>query len=466
MRTSFISLLVLAALPLAHGGNDSPHYVAHEWGTFTSVQGSDGRPLAWNPFVVADLPGFVLDRNHPSRNDAVQGLAALSLLGGKDSSAWLQRLETPVIYFYSDDAQTVDVKVDFPNGLLTEWFPQVTSFGPVGNLTALLAASAESHLRWDDLKIFAAADSRQPALLGCLPVEANPSHYYPARKTGANLVEAGQPFAMEPRLQRDRFLFYRGAGSFEAPLRAGASRDGVDLVNGGAEPLGPLVVVRVEKDRINFQAVDPLLPGAHQHIQLAHTPPSEPSTAAFAKLTELLQADLTGAGLRADEASAMIATWRDDWLHDQGLRVLYLLPRPWTDRILPIRFDPPPSELVRVMVGRADIFDPQTEDTVRTLVQAYARGEHQTAFAGLADLDLGRMLEPAITRAGTMLLNESVLAGGNSPSRIPVLDGTPEAIRAWWTQMNELKAGLRTQVTAQKVASLPASTAETATVAK
>jgi hypothetical protein len=37
-------------------------YVAHEWGTFTSVQGADGAQMLWNPFNALELPRFVYDR--------------------------------------------------------------------------------------------------------------------------------------------------------------------------------------------------------------------------------------------------------------------------------------------------------------------------------------------------------------------------------------------------------------------
>src|SRR6266536_3487733 len=36
------------------------HFVAHEWGTFTSVSTADGRPQLWNPLVgPSELPSFV-----------------------------------------------------------------------------------------------------------------------------------------------------------------------------------------------------------------------------------------------------------------------------------------------------------------------------------------------------------------------------------------------------------------------
>jgi len=65
MKTKlFPVVLVTVALQLhALGGEPRENYVAHEWGTFTSVQGADGIQLEWNPLVTSELPGFVYDRN-------------------------------------------------------------------------------------------------------------------------------------------------------------------------------------------------------------------------------------------------------------------------------------------------------------------------------------------------------------------------------------------------------------------
>jgi hypothetical protein len=54
------------------------------------------------------------------------------------------------------------------------------------------------------------------------------------------------------------------------------------------------------------------------------------------------------------EAQAMIATWRSTW-SEPGLRVLYVVPRRLTDEVLPLAITPPPSALVRVLVGRTEV---------------------------------------------------------------------------------------------------------------
>ena len=94
-KQCFLSL-VTGSLCFAGLSSAAPHYVAHEWGTFTSVQGADGEQMSWNPLSVADLPTFVYDwaKSGPSGEQSVR-----RLIGSKSAFQTLQRMETPVIYF-------------------------------------------------------------------------------------------------------------------------------------------------------------------------------------------------------------------------------------------------------------------------------------------------------------------------------------------------------------------------------
>ena len=107
------------ALTFAAAGD----YVAHEWGTFTSLQGANGDLILWKPLETSVLPGFVYNSEKAGLNRMVKGL-------GKGSMLTLQRMETPVIYFYTKTEQTIDVQVKFPKGLVTEWYPQAKQVGP------------------------------------------------------------------------------------------------------------------------------------------------------------------------------------------------------------------------------------------------------------------------------------------------------------------------------------------------
>src|SRR5437762_11580770 len=96
---------VAAAVALLIAARPAPSYVAHEWGTFTSVQGGDGVLLDWRPLESSHLPKFVYDWTHAGLNRQPAG----KLAPRKAAMVTLQRMETPVIYFYSSKEQSVDV---------------------------------------------------------------------------------------------------------------------------------------------------------------------------------------------------------------------------------------------------------------------------------------------------------------------------------------------------------------------
>src|SRR5216684_7863384 len=77
------------------GPAQNPGLVAHEWGTFTSVQGADGALLDWKPLETSRLPGFVYDWTHPGLNRVLTGNGYGGF--GKGSIIARQRMETPVI---------------------------------------------------------------------------------------------------------------------------------------------------------------------------------------------------------------------------------------------------------------------------------------------------------------------------------------------------------------------------------
>src|SRR5688572_5239126 len=101
------------------------HFIVHEWGTFTSFSGSDAVKLEFRPLVDVDLPRFVLDRG---RQEGIPN----PLL--KSNYRVFQRMETPVTYFYSDREREARVKVGFPQGLLTEFYPPVERQLPKFNI--------------------------------------------------------------------------------------------------------------------------------------------------------------------------------------------------------------------------------------------------------------------------------------------------------------------------------------------
>ena len=390
MKTKLIGLfLTVLNLHFAAASRAGEDYVAHEWGTFTSVQGADGVQLEWNPLSVSELPSFVHSRGK-------------SVVAGTKSMATLQRMETPVIYFYSGQERSVDVTVNFPQGIMTEWYPQVRQ-KPATDPKAP-ALIGRSVLRWDQVRVLPWAENR--ALAATLPGDTSGSHYYAARDTDADLLRV---LADEPpprtgtQTQWEKFLFYRGVGSFRAPLTVtlGGDGDEVQLRNAGAEPLSHLFIYTVQQGRGKFLQVDRLDAGESKAVKLADEKQLLPLSELRLRLAAQMQTALVQEGLYAREAAAMVQTWDDSWFAEPGLRVLYTLPRAWTDRILPLALEPAPREVARVMVGRAEMITPPMEWALMKQVVRYSDRDERTrasAVTGARAIGLGRFLEPATRR--------------------------------------------------------------------
>jgi len=97
-----------------------------------------------------------------------------------------------------------------------------------------------------------------------------------------------------------------------------------------------------------------------------------------------------------------VNTWKDSWFEEDGLRVLYILPRAWTDQTLPITMNPAPRELVRVMVGRAEIIPPDQQERIRDAITRAADAESDAVASNEAKEEfrkLGRFAEPALSLA-------------------------------------------------------------------
>ncbi len=84
----------------------------------------------------------------------------------------------------------------------------------------------------------------------------------------------------------------------------------------------------------------------------------------------------------------MVETWRDSWFED-GLRLLYIVPRSSIDEVLPLEITPAPANTARVFVGRIEIITPAIVAEVKAGVLARDR-------APIAKY--GRFLKPILSR--------------------------------------------------------------------
>jgi hypothetical protein len=350
----------------------------HEWGTFTSVAGADGASIEWRPLAgPSDLPSFVYtDTGAPKGlRYGSQPCAVCKHFGCpgtccktgeakcfcKVCTTASVRMETPVLYFYANQEMKVAVKVAFPQGRITEWYPQ--------------ARSADKGIDWGAIRVL-------PGAKEDFPREASESHYSPARETDASPIRVCS--AQGGTSELEKFLFYRGVGTFPLPVTARLEGDAVVVQNA---PEGDLILFENRGGKVGCSVATgrgriqrPALNGSVDDVCSA------------------LKERLAKAGLYEKEAAAMIKTWRSSWF-EEGLRLFHLLPRPTTDAILPLTLDPAPDALVRVMVGRMEFITPEHEELISGLLKKL--GDDSIEVRDRAERELlrqGRFAEPAMRR--------------------------------------------------------------------
>lgn len=345
-----LSVFALTGAAAPRAAQTQPQNVtAHEWGTFTTVAGEDGQSMTWVPLGgPTDLPCFV--EHYKNRlfkvlaNDA-EAPTPIDYDTARSSLMGKVRMETPVLYFYSKSDAAVSVRVRFPQGLLTEWYPTATATQPNVLPRVLDDPSVMGGLDWPYVQI---TPSRAPTL----PMGTGPSHYYAARETDA------APISVNGR--DEKFLFYRGVAGFSAPISAVLAGDGsVRVTNLGHEPIPNVVLFENHAGLIRYRSA-----GA---LKSAITLDKPAASSDLATLRSDLVTMLVRAGLYEKEAQAMVDTWRDSWF-EEGTRVFYVLPRASVDAILPLTITPAPAAIARAFVGRMELITPESLVQVQTAI--------------------------------------------------------------------------------------------------
>jgi hypothetical protein len=324
---------------------------AHEWGTFTSIAGRDGHAANWFPLTGStDLPAFVEHFQTPNFKGGLRGTV---------------RMETPVLYFYTNHTTTLSVHVSFAQGLITEWYPHANLVEPIGlqNQTLLAAyykdwnrrqKQPDSSISWDSVTL-------EPSSSSNLPREDRENHYYAARQTSSTPLriktQAGD--------QTEKFLFYRGVASFSVPVSVNLAGDGKILAEKlNAQEIPAMLLFERRGDKLGFRIADA------SASQAALDPPELNATMDSLKLA--VEDMLIAQGLYQDEAQAMFETWRDSWF-EEGSRLLYIVPRQFVDNVLPLTISPSPAQTVRVFVGRLELVTPATQRAVEQALATHDR---------------------------------------------------------------------------------------------
>jgi hypothetical protein len=364
MRSTLLVAIGFSALAGAGSAQEAQdRWRIHEWGTFTSLQDANGQTIGWINTEDEPVPEFV-HRLRKSLLVPIDDLAPAFSKGAPEVHPdVLVRLETPVLYFHPPKGAklpvTVDVRVEFRGGWLTEYYPNGKSVAP-----GLERRDAEfgrirqntlGSLEWKGLQV---------GKEGAFPETKDAVWLAPRNVKAAPLTAANG--------ESERFIFYRGVGYLQAPLAARRSEDGTTYSIRGRLPAelaskAPLKIPRLwlADIRDNGSAAFRPLPAATLPAGLdpevasvaADFSEGDYSPSRMLDLRREMKEGLVADGLYGDEADALLNTWQASYFQSAGLRLFFLVPRAWTDHVLPLSATIA-AEKTRVMVGRLELVTP------------------------------------------------------------------------------------------------------------
>ena len=107
-------------------------------------------------------------------------------------------METPVLYFYSDNERTISVHVDFPKGIISQWYPERSGGDVIEDNTKEVnfKKAYNGWVEWNNVKVLAPNSSEA---FSSSPGEETNTWTTP-RKTDANKVTLNG--------EVEKFLFY------------------------------------------------------------------------------------------------------------------------------------------------------------------------------------------------------------------------------------------------------------------
>jgi hypothetical protein len=338
---------ILAVLTLGLRPAYPKGLTVHEWGTFTTLSTSWGEPLEGLYVDASRLPDFV--HGLPFFNHGSSGWPDPSRLKGVTV-----KMETPVLYFYSDAEVDVTAKVGFQGGTISQWFPQrhEGEANPAGPVVDLGAEPYQGSIFW---KAKVLSLSASAGISPSFPASEHAEWIAP-RATAANWVK-GEDGMVE------KFLFYRGLGNFPSSVTLSFLEDGrLKVKNVGPDPIPFLLVYdRALQEGIGGAAAiwgeGPWAAGEERILPK----PAPGDYTVGVQAMENLHAAMVSAGLFADEARALLNTWYNGYFIEAGIKAFWIMPRNQVDRILPLELTPRPEALERVIIGRSEILPPALE---------------------------------------------------------------------------------------------------------
>jgi hypothetical protein len=380
-RFLFVGLLAIGwSVQPVKAGPGGDRLVVHEWGTFTTLQDDDGQELFGINIDDEPVPGFVHNLEPYILNTPV---LSHDYWMSRQKGAPPQhpqvsmRLETPVIYFYPPAGAKLplklDVQVKFKGGWLTEFYPNAWVRVPGAESKKFdftnLTRNTTGELAWRELQV--GTEGKGPA--------TQENVWLAPRRVAAVNVTNNED-------ESEKYLFYRGVAQQNSAIKADTSSNGQQLtispnfasmITSGQTAVIPhiwLMETRADGTTAYRELGSLEVANDQQPLPRTITAARRFSEADFSrdnrgKLEAEMHQALVSDGLFADEATAMLSTWQRAYFTSPGLRVFYVVPRVWTDAILPLTISGDP-EITRVMIGRVELISDKQHELLEQLAKA------------------------------------------------------------------------------------------------
>lgn len=363
-----------ALLPRTLVAQDCDRWIIHEWGTFSSLMDETGRPIGWINTEDEPLPDFV-HRLSRSLLVPIDDLAPVFFKGAPRSHPdVLVRLETPVVYFHPPKnlplPAAVSLRVEFNGGWLTEFYPDANVTAPglerrdadFGRITPRTVGTLE----WKNLRIGKAAP---------FPETKDAVWTSPRDVKSAPVTTAAG--------ESEQFLFYRGVAFLKPPLAAGLSANGQTVAISNQLPAAlasraPLQIPRLwyvdirEDGALAYRPLSAMKLAAESGDVVDRIPGSfaqgEYSLTRLSELRGEMHAGLVEEGLYPDEANALLRTWEVSYFRSHGTRLFFLVPRAWTNHVLPLKASVA-ADLQRAMIGRLELVTPRHRACLKRIAE-------------------------------------------------------------------------------------------------
>lgn len=369
--------------------------VVHEWGTFTALQGSNGVPVNGMQHEEEHLPSFVHSRDLMQEPDKTNATPCPGFCKGFEPGTIYhygvnhlpvtQKMETPVLYFYSKNGvPNVEISIDFPQGIISQYYPNVASFLPeYGKVSQMAGGNVKFKFNiLGDPDVIKAPS---------IPEVELDSVYAPSREVNSNYIttEAGES---------EKLIFYRGLGDFHTDVKVTSNEKGLTIHNNSKSlhtPMGILYYATANGESSFFvtRALDPSESQFFSNEQIRILKLKAMLKNSTEEASEKLAKLLIENGLYKDEAVAMVNTWKKSYFGKSGLRYLHILDPRATESLLPLKMTPQPTELVRVMVGRIEIFTYEEERELISQLATQGQNFNLNSLGRMAEAKLRRVHE-------------------------------------------------------------------------